>query len=153
MNTKTILIAAAIGGALLYMLKKKMAGATVAGAAQALGGAVVDVADGAVSGVVKGAGGLFGIPDTNPSQCAADKAAGNTWDASFSCSAGDFFGHLWGSDTPQSSQSTKQSITAYERAQGSGSGSVLDDGFWNNNGGTLKGGGQSTDQFGLGIGF
>ncbi len=149
MNTRTIIILAALGGVALYLLKKKVQGATVAGAAQALGGAVVDVADGAITGVVKGTGALFGIPDTDADACERAKALGNTWDASFACSAGDFFGYLWGE--PQSSVATGPAVTAYERAQASGSGSIVDADMWG--GGTFQGGGKSTDLFGLGIGF
>lgn len=46
-----------------------------------------------VTGAVKGVGGVFGIPDTNASECAKAKAAGDTWGASFACPAGDFLGY------------------------------------------------------------
>lgn len=41
-------------------------------------------------GAVEGIGLAVGIPRTSVSQCQADKAAGRWWDASFSCTAGDF---------------------------------------------------------------
>lgn len=46
-------------------------------------GAVVDAGTGAVFGI----GDAVGVPRTSQSQCDADLAAGNTWDASFSCPA------------------------------------------------------------------
>ncbi len=39
---------------------------------------------------VQSAGELVGIPRTNQTQCQQDLAAGNWWDASFSCPAGTF---------------------------------------------------------------
>ncbi|MES2251119.1 MAG: hypothetical protein V4645_27850 [Pseudomonadota bacterium] len=41
-------------------------------------------------GAVEGIGLAVGIPRTDVSKCAQDKAAGRWWDASFSCPAGDF---------------------------------------------------------------
>lgn len=65
------------------------------GAGQAAGAAVVDLADGVLTGAVVGAGSLAGIPATNLTQCQKDKAAGNTWDASFSCPAKEFISYWW----------------------------------------------------------
>lgn len=48
-------------------------------------------ADTAATAVVK-AGQVFGLPATSQSQCQRDLAAGNWWDASFSCPAGTFVG-------------------------------------------------------------
>lgn len=76
-------------GAWLYVKKGGLAGA-----AQAIGGAAVAAADGAVSGVVKGAGELVGIPDTSSSECDKALREGRTWDASFACPAGRFIGGL-----------------------------------------------------------
>lgn len=65
------------------------------GVGQALGGAAVDLVDGAVSGVVVGIGEQVGIPATNKTQCEIDKAKGDTWAASFSCPASDFLRYVW----------------------------------------------------------
>lgn len=59
-------------------------------AAASAAGAIVNAAQGAVVGTVKGVGQAVGIPDTNMTQCQKDMAAGNWWDASFSCPAGTF---------------------------------------------------------------
>lgn len=64
-------------------------------AGQAIGGAVVDLADGVIAGTVTGAAQLVGIPKTEPSKCEKAKAEGRTWDASFYCPAGDFIRYLW----------------------------------------------------------
>ena len=115
----TIGLGIVAGAALLYFFKKKADGLTVSGAAAAVGGAAVGVADGIFSGTVKGVGGLVGIPDTNKTQCERDKAAGNTWDASFSCAAGDFLSYAWGKVT---GSNTNAAVTRYERPGTSGSG-------------------------------
>jgi hypothetical protein len=62
---------------------------------QALGGAVVDVVDGAIQGAVVSTGELIGIPPTNETECQKAKREGRTWDASFACPAGDFISYLW----------------------------------------------------------
>lgn len=79
-----------IGGALLYV---KLTGAKNTGAA--IGGAAVDLVDGVVTGAVTGVGSLVGIPQTNIDKCAAAKAKGDTWAASFDCPAPDFVRWLW----------------------------------------------------------
>lgn len=82
------------GGAVLAALVwAAMNGARNTG--QQIGGAVVDMADGVVSGVVVGAGELVGIPATNQTECARAKAEGRTWDASFACPAGDFIKYVF----------------------------------------------------------
>lgn len=62
---------------------------------QQIGGAVVDLADGVVGGVVQGAGQIVGIPPTNQTECERAKAEGSTWRASFACPAGDFLSYWW----------------------------------------------------------
>ncbi len=47
-------------------------------------------------GIVIGTGEAVGIPATDASTCAADVAAGKTWDASFDCTAPNFFRYLFG---------------------------------------------------------
>lgn len=84
------------GGAVLAALvwaMTRQGGAGGLGAA--IGGAAVDIVDGAVSGAVVGIGEVVGIPATNKTQCQRDKEAGNTWAASFSCPAKDFLTYLW----------------------------------------------------------
>lgn len=97
-DIKTAAIAAALvaGAWVLYGLKKKA-------------GAIVGAVDETIATGVKGIGSVFGIPDTNLSKCAADKAAGRTWDASFSCPAGDWLSYLV-SDTPSSQSSVDADV-------------------------------------------
>ncbi len=68
-------------------------------AGQEIGGAVVDMADGVVSGVAFGVGERIGLPDTRKpevvSQGAAELAAGDYWNASFHLPAGDFISGVW----------------------------------------------------------
>ena len=61
---------------------------------QAVGGAAVEAANGAIKGVVTTAGEVVGIPQTSSSQCRADLLAGNVWDASFSCPAPVYLDYL-----------------------------------------------------------
>jgi hypothetical protein len=89
-----------IGGAvvvlgLLFWLISKQSNAAAVGSA--VGSTAAGVVTGAAAGVVTGVGSAVGIPVTNSSQCAQDQAAGNTWAASFSCSASNFLGWLFGS--------------------------------------------------------
>lgn len=78
-----------------------IAGAGVAGVALAVmlqpravaenaGRLAVGLAEGTATGVVVGIGSAVGVPETDRDQCAADIAAGRTWDASFSCPAKQF---------------------------------------------------------------
>lgn len=67
------------------------AGKTVGGALKGTGTAVGSVIEGAVVGI----GNVAGIMETNKAQCEKDKAAGNTWAASFSCPAGDFIKYVF----------------------------------------------------------
>lgn len=83
-----------VGGLALYILAKRQPGQSLAGAVgTGAVGAVADVA----TGVIKGVGGVFGVPDTNMDQCSQDLAAGRTWDASFSCPASRFVGSVFNS--------------------------------------------------------
>ena len=80
---------AAIG----YVLVKKAAGdtrdvASIIG--EGIGSAAVGTVSGIATGTVKAVGATVGIPDTSADKCAAAKAAGNTFDASLYCPAGDF---------------------------------------------------------------
>lgn len=86
--------AALAGGALLYILAQKRAGESLAAAAAR--SAVGLVGDAGV-GAVKGVGELVGVPDTSTDQCEKDLAAGNHWDASFSCPASRFLGNVFSS--------------------------------------------------------
>lgn len=91
-NTRAVYLIA--GGAVAAALAYTMARGVKETGAQ-IGGAVVDMADGVVSGVVIGIGEKVGIPPTNTTKCEADMAAGRTWAASFSCPAGTFLKYLW----------------------------------------------------------
>ena len=66
----------------------------VAGVASGIASGAVDAVNGVVSGSVIGIGSAIGVPATNIDQCALDRAAGKTWDASFSCDAGTFLKYL-----------------------------------------------------------
>lgn len=85
-----LIIGAGIGliAALAWMARN---GAT--GAGQAAGAAVVNLADGVLTGAVVGTGSLVGIPATSQTQCQKDQAAGDTWSASFSCPAKEFISY------------------------------------------------------------
>lgn len=81
------------GGAVLAALAYVLLNGRNAGAA--MGGAVVDLADGIIGGVVVGAGQVVGVPPTNLSECERAKAEGRTWDASFACPAGNFLKYVF----------------------------------------------------------
>ncbi|MGE0350382.1 hypothetical protein [Hydrogenophaga sp.] len=91
-TTPYLIAGAAVLGALVWAATR--AGGA-AGLGSAIGGAAVDLVDGAVSGVVVGVGEVVGIPATNKTQCEIDRAKGDTWAASFSCPAKDFLRYLW----------------------------------------------------------
>lgn len=89
---KTEIVAIGAGlGLLLFVIK----GGSIGSAGRDLGGAVVDMADGVVSGVVLGIGERVGIPQTNLEKGRAELEAGNYWDASFDLPAGDFISGVW----------------------------------------------------------
>lgn len=67
--------------------------------ARAVGSAVAETAGEVAVGAVEGLGQVIGIPPTNQTQCQRDIAAGDWWEASFSCPAGDFLGAVWGAST------------------------------------------------------
>lgn len=71
-------------GVLAFIAWRKLQGLSVSGA--------VTATDQAISDVVIGAGGLFGIPATNQDQCTVDLGNGDMWAASFSCPASRFIG-------------------------------------------------------------
>ena len=79
-----------VAAALLYVSIK---GAKSTGAA--IGAGAVDLVDGVIRGSITGIGGLVGVPPTEPDKCAKCKANGDTWCASFACSAADFLEWLW----------------------------------------------------------
>lgn len=81
------------GGVLLAMGYVWMRGAK--GVATDIGGAVVDVADGVLSGAVTGVGSVVGVPQTNLTKCQKAMAEGRTWDASFDCPASTWIKYLW----------------------------------------------------------
>lgn len=84
---------AAVGAALAYAAVKKAGG--LSGIGQSAGGAVVDVATGAVEGVVYGVGDWAGVPRTNLTECERAKLNGDTWAASFACPAADFIKYVF----------------------------------------------------------
>ena|SRR6266481_9179217 len=56
----------------------------------------VGVASDVAAGAVIGAGEVVGIPTTDQSKCQQDIAAGNSWDASFDCTASEFIDYEMG---------------------------------------------------------
>ncbi len=93
----TMALAAGAGLILAVIVAKKMGAIpSVPEIAYTAGGAVVDAVDGVISGAVVGTGKIFGIPETSRTQCQRDIAAGNMWDASFSCPAKEFLQAAWG---------------------------------------------------------
>lgn len=88
-----MMVMAGIGlavGAFAYVLLVGIKG-TARNVASGAASAVADVA----AGTVEGIGQAVGIPVTNAEQCAAAKAAGDAWEASKQCPAGDFLGWWW----------------------------------------------------------
>lgn len=55
----------------------------------------VNVAGGVVTGAIHGASDLVGVPVPERSKCDQAKAAGNSWEASLYCPAGEFVGYLF----------------------------------------------------------
>lgn len=84
MKAETLVAAAALGAAVLYVAAKRKPGESMGAAA---GRVVVGAAADAGVGAVKAIGEQVGIPDTNTTQCDRDLAAGDMWAASFSCPA------------------------------------------------------------------
>lgn len=66
---------------------------------QAAGAAVIDMADGVVSGAVFGIGDRLSLPDTREQSTVekgrAQLAAGDLWGASFNLPAGEFLSGAW----------------------------------------------------------
>lgn len=85
-SRQTLIIAGLlVGGALLWASKRGPGGV-----GQQIGASAVDLADGVLSGVVTTTGGIFGVPETDASQAAIDRANGDIWAASFSMPAGEW---------------------------------------------------------------
>lgn len=78
--------------AIVYLLKKKGAPGDLGAA---VGGAAVEAAGGVVAGGALTIGDWLNLPRTEMSACEAAKAAGDTWEASFVCPAGDFLSYVW----------------------------------------------------------
>lgn len=85
-----LIAGAAVAAALLYV---SMKGAKEAGAQ--IGGAVVDLTNGVITGAVVGIGETVGITATNLTECERAKLEGRTWDASFACPAKDFLTYVF----------------------------------------------------------
>lgn len=90
-SERTLVIAAAAVGvtALLYFATR---GAR--GVGEDIGGAAVDLVDGAVTGAVTGAGSLLGIPLTDAEKAAEARRNGDVWEASKYMPAGEFLAWL-----------------------------------------------------------
>lgn len=95
---------------LVYLRSKATVGAAVGQAAIGAAG----VAGDATAEVVQAAGEKIGIPRTDASQCAQDKASGSVWAATFSCPALDLFSG-WGvgaTATPSEQSIFQQQVIA-----------------------------------------
>ena len=84
-------IGVAVLGVAVYVWKKGGIGGAVAD----LAAGAVGVANSAAGGVVNGLGDVIGIPRTSQTECERAISEGRTWDASFACPAGQFLGSLW----------------------------------------------------------
>lgn len=82
-----------LGGVAIAVLYVALRG--FKGAAKDITKGAVNVADGAVAGVTVGIGEIFGIPETDKTQCQKDQEAGRTFAASMSCPAGTFIKGLF----------------------------------------------------------
>jgi hypothetical protein len=89
------LAAAGVGvaGFAAWRVAQAMPSAENAGAA--VGSGVVNAAAGVATGAVLATGDVFGLPRTSPDACAAAIAAGDMWEASKVCPAGDFLSAAW----------------------------------------------------------
>lgn len=88
-------VAVAVAAGYVIWKARSASGSMAHDLGYAVGTAVFNVADGALSGVVFGVGDAIGVPRTDMTKCEQDRAAGRTWDASFSCPAKDFLSYLW----------------------------------------------------------
>ena len=86
----------AIAGVGLLLVAPKITGYLANQAAQN----VVNAAGGVATGTVLAIGDTVGIPRTNLTKCQQDLMAGKTWDASFSCPAGDYLKYLYDGTIP-----------------------------------------------------
>lgn len=88
-----IAIAALVGLYILYKIYQWVSDQIKKGAketAKDAAGFVADVTSGLFEGTVKGVSRTVGIPDTDPNKCAADRAAGNWFQAIGSCDVGTY---------------------------------------------------------------
>lgn len=85
-----IAIAALIAVYVLFLIYRWFSKKGVGGVASDTAGFVADVTGGLFEGTVKGVSRTVGIPDTDPNKCAADRAAGNWFQAIGSCDAGTY---------------------------------------------------------------
>lgn len=88
-----VVIALAVGAAVAVFLFVRNARTVARGVVNGAASLAGDVAAGAIEGV----GEQVGVPRTDVDKCAAAKAAGNSWDASFYCPAGDFLKFVFSS--------------------------------------------------------
>lgn len=91
-KNQMIIGGAVVGVAVLYFVG-------VRGIARGAGKAVVDAVGGVAEGAVYGASDLVGLENPDITKCEQAKMMGSTWQASFSCGAGDFLKYVFGSDT------------------------------------------------------
>lgn len=67
----------------------------VRGAAEGVGGAIVETAGGVGRGVVVTLGDVLNVPRTNETACQKAKREGRTLDASFACPAGEWLQYVF----------------------------------------------------------
>lgn len=82
--------AASLLGVYLYGKTKTNSGGFFQTVGTGAGSAVIDLADGIVSGGAIAIGEKIGIPKTNKTECEKALEEGRMWDASFACPAGTF---------------------------------------------------------------
>lgn len=88
------MIAAAGGLAWLFTRSPDDIARFVSGTTAGVVGAAGGTATGIGTGVVLGISDVLGVPRTDAERCAAAKRAGEIWNASKYCGAGDFIGTL-----------------------------------------------------------
>jgi len=86
-----------VGGAVLGIAAFYFLG--VRGLASGAGRAVVNAAGGVAEGVTYGVSDLIGLENPDLTKCEQAKLNGDTWQASFSCGAGDFLKYALGSNS------------------------------------------------------
>lgn len=118
MNPKLIAVGVLAAGVGLYFVSRKLSsfsapsGQVIQDASSKAAVWLGDTASHVFTGAVEGVGQLVGIPKTDAQRCAELKAAGDWWNASFYCPAGDFLSSgakaVFGSTGVSQAEQTRQ---------------------------------------------